>query len=553
MRKKSFTPFEDVVTLCDNKWRKKLYGYFHHMKLSSRITLSNIVLYTLLIAVTMHFVSIFTSQFLFMKNREDLMTKKDQIEDMLEDEQASLKITPKALRFHAINEKLKQYYIVDNYQTMILVFDSLGSNSYSLNKEMFDSLFLSEYKISPKNIEFQVIHHEDPELNLERLNINVFSYVNANEKIKFSNATLKIPCRFAESFIEQTKFLGNKMMYTSVRYDSSDGYSAYVLIFLDPEIEKSFLLSLNSALIISSVLGILFLTLFGRLFTRRALRPLVDLSHEAQKIDNAVLSYRIPSNQTNDEVDTLIKSLNLMLQNLEQSFDYQKRFVSDASHELRIPLTIVLGYIDLLKTMGYDDEALLKESLDSIESEAINMKNLVEKLLLIARLENNRITLNMESIQMVDFFDKIAQECHKLYPDYHFEYALDYKESIYSDYELLTQVIRALSENAVKYSKPNTTITFSTRIERQYVEISVKDQGVGIKKEDIPKLTNRFYRLSEDRNRKTGGAGLGLSITDSLVKALGGFMRIESDLGKGTHILLYFPLVDKHTYFRQQL
>jgi len=539
--------------LSDKRLIKRAYNYFHHMKLSTRITLSNIVLYTLLIAVTMHFVSIFTSQFLFLKNREDLLAKHEQISDMLDNEQPSLSITPQAIRFNSLSEKLKQYYIVDNNKTMILIFDSMGNNSYNLNKDMFDSLFLSEYKINPKNIEFQVDRVNDAQRQREILNVNIYSYLNANEKIKFSSSRLEVQSRSAMPFIQETKFLDTKMMYTTVRYDSKDGYSAFITIFLDPQIEKNFLLSLNSALIISSIIGILFLTLFGRLFTRRALRPLVALSHEAQKIDNEVLSYRIPSSQTNDEVDTLIKSLNMMLQNLERSIKKKKRFVSDASHELRIPLTIVLGYIDLLKTMGYDNEELLKESIDSIEIEATNMKNLVEKLLLIARLENNRINVNMENIQLEEFFKKMEFECHKLYPDYHFSFELDYIDWLYTDYDLLTQILRALSENAVKYSPSGSTITYSSKVERQYVEIVVSDQGSGINSEDIPKLTNRFYRLSEDRNRKTGGTGLGLSITDSLVKALGGFMRIESEIGKGTRILLYFPLVDKHTYFREQL
>ncbi|MDH8677248.1 HAMP domain-containing sensor histidine kinase [Fusibacter bizertensis] len=523
-----------------HKWQV-LKKRIRRVKLTTRITASNVILFSILISLSMYFVTLLTNQFLYFKNREELTTSQQKIEELLITEKEKIQTFQPEDRIPYIYKMFESYYIFDNYKKLMIIFDSSGRTSYGLNKDVYDMLILDQLKVNPQNIDINVMLDKNIITGNEILTFELFRSLNASENIRLIDLSLNVPTKGGLPFISESKLFGYDVMYTTLRFDTRDDNSLFISVFLYPELDSDFLLSLNSALMVSAIIGILFLSIFGKFFTRRALKPLVELSYIAQSVNKEVLNYRIPPTESNDEVDTLIKSLNLMLQNLEEAFDNQKRFVSDASHELRIPLTIVLGYIDLLKTMGTDDKALLDESLTSIETEATHMKNMVEKLLILARLENNRVKVTYEWVSVLDFMEKGLAECERLYPSYHFKLDLKYTDDFYIDLEIMTQIFRALVENAVKYSPEDTTITFHSELKNQFVEVSLSDEGRGIAKESIANLTNRFYRLNEDRNRKTGGSGLGLAIVDALIKAQSGHMRIDSEVGKGTKVSLYVP------------
>lgn len=520
----------------------KIKKRIRKIKLTTRITLSNVVLFTMLILLIMYFVTVLTNRFLVIKNRDELLTRQQQIMELLKTEKNTIDQISPDDRISYIYQKFESIYVIDHFKTMLLVYDTNGNTSYVFDKDFYDILMLNQLKINPRNIRLQLDLRDHAEDGLETMHFNLFKHLDVSERILYSSFPINVPSRHGSPILTEAKLMGYDLMYTTVRYDLDPDYSAFVTVTLYPAVDKDFLLSLNSALLVSAMLGVLFLTVFGKWFTRRALRPLVELSDMAKNVESEILSYRIPPTDSNDEIDTLIKSLNHMLENLEQSFEHQKRFVSDASHELRIPLTIVLGYIDLLKTMGTDNQALLEESLTTIGDEATNMKNMVERLLVLARLENKRLRIEYESVHSTHLFNKTIFECIHLYPTHRFTSEIHYEGTLDVDVELFNQVLRALVENAVKYSEPGTTITFICEKKNRFIEVSVIDQGKGIPKESITNLANRFYRLSEDRNRKTGGTGLGLSIVDALIKAHGGHMRIESTVDEGTKVSLFIPI-----------
>lgn len=509
--------------------------------MSTRITLSTIVLFSILIIIIMYFVSVLTDQFLYFKNREDLMMKQEQIRDFFETEKKEINKVMRTDRLTYMYRELENYYVFDNYKTLIILFDSEGRTSYALNQDAYDNLFREKLKIDPQNLHFNIMIDKKTDPEKHRVSLEVFKSINASESIKLFGSSLRIPSSTKESIITETSVFDYDLMYTSLRYDAHDDYNVYVCVFLYPDLDQDFIIGLNSALLVSAFIGILILTVIGKAFTRRALKPLVELSSIAHKVNNETLNYRIPPTGSNDEIDLLIKSLNTMLENLDQSFENQKRFVSDASHELRIPLTIVLGYIELLKKVGTDDPAILEESLSAIGDEATLMKNLVEKLLMLTRIDNNRIKVNSEFLPLDDFMQKSLTECQMLYPAHQFTILSSYKGMLYFDPELMTQMFRAIVENAVKYSEEGSKITFNSQLRNQFIEIVICDEGRGIPQESLDFLVHRFYRLNEDRNRKTGGSGLGLSIVEALVKAMGGHLRIESEVEKGTKVILLMP------------
>ncbi len=521
----------------------KIYQRFKRFKLTTRIAITNLILFVTLLMLIYFLVSLLTKQFIFMKNRDELLDKQRQINEYLAQDKALFEGEEPKEKIHKISQTLSEIRLFESSQFILFIHDNTTLNSYYYDPNYYKDRLQPYVPFEIKNMNLVTTYGErligdtfpHAFLDFEILHsFDGFDYKNV-----FSG-TLPLPNAGMSSAVQSIRIGKEDLWYSTLRMGFEDGDTVFITLFLTPQLDLSFLTSLRTALILGSTISVFIIFFFGKALTKRALRPLVDLSYISQSIDNETLNYRIPTSGSNDEVDTLIKSLNLMLDNLEKSFNTQQRFVSDASHELRIPLTIILGYTDLLKNIGKDDPELLAESLSAIEDEAKNMNQLVERLLLIARLENNRLTANLEEIDLLLFMKKLKYECQKIYKDRDFIFQMQYKDGLYGDSELLKQIMRALIENAVKYA-PESDIHIRTYEEKDTLVIAVVDFGPGIPSAELPLLTNRFYRVSADRNRTTGGTGLGLSIVNALLKVHHGYLQIESQEGKGTVMKCVFP------------
>ena len=254
------------------------------------------------------------------------------------------------------------------------------------------------------------------------------------------------------------------------------------------------------------------------------------------------MSKRIEIPKGEDELQNLILIINEMLDRLETSFENQTKFVSDASHELRTPLAIIKGYAEIIRKRGTTDIDIFVESIDSIISETDNMRNLIQKLLFLAKGEITKINTK--------FVDIDANEMvHQIHSDtvvsikthsFHLETGKDYK--IKGDETLLQQAIRALIENAVKYSEPHTNVYIKSFIKDGFGRISIRDEGVGISDEDAKRIFDRFYRVDLSRTKATGGTGLGLAIVKRIVEIHNGKIEIDSKMNEGTEISIVLPI-----------
>jgi len=265
------------------------------------------------------------------------------------------------------------------------------------------------------------------------------------------------------------------------------------------------------------------------------------------------LNQRIEEPKQDDELKTLTQIINQMLDRLENSFENQTKFVSDASHELRTPLAIIKGYAEIIKKRRFSDEEIFEESIDSIINETENMKNLVQKLLFLAKGEITKINTNFQIIEMKEFVQQIhtdtevSSKSHKFYLEKNQEYKVE------ADVTLLQQAIRALIENAIKYSEENTNIYIESIIkDGKKGIVSIRDEGVGISEEDTKRIFDRFYRVDDSRTKATGGTGLGLAIVKRIVEIHKGEIEILSELGKGTKISIILPLATIETEKKNQ-
>ena len=310
---------------------------------------------------------------------------------------------------------------------------------------------------------------------------------------------------------------------------------------------------LNTLSIIFICIGVAIAIIMSIILGQKIVRPIKNIIRTTEKITTDDLNQRIEEPKQDDELKTLTQIINQMLDRLENSFENQTKFVSDASHELRTPLAIIKGYAEIIKKRRFSDEEIFEESIDSIINETENMKNLVQKLLFLAKGEITKINTNFQIIEMKEFVQQIhtdtevSSKSHKFYLKKNEEYKVE------ADVTLLQQAIRALIENAIKYSEENTNIYIESIIkDGKKGIVSIRDEGVGISEEDTKRIFDRFYRVDDSRTKATGGTGLGLAIVKRIVEIHKGEIEILSELGKGTKISIILPLATIETEKKNQ-
>ncbi|WP_172372580.1 sensor histidine kinase [Sporosarcina jiandibaonis] len=244
----------------------------------------------------------------------------------------------------------------------------------------------------------------------------------------------------------------------------------------------------------------------------------------------------IPSNGK-DEMGQMATTFNDLMSQLETNYNQQEHFVSNASHELRTPLTVIESYARLLKRRGFDNRDVAEEAVGAILSESVRMKEMIEQLLQLAR-NQEQMKFNFAETDIYEQVDKTLQPMRQAYSREFLVEGISPAMAV-TDGEKLRQLLFILLDNARKYSDD----VVKTIIEKSDggFTISVIDYGNGIPEDALPNLFNRFYRVEEDRSRKTGGTGLGLAIAKDLAEGLGAELKVESIYGMGTTIRIYIP------------
>ena len=270
---------------------------------------------------------------------------------------------------------------------------------------------------------------------------------------------------------------------------------------------------------------------------KRVLAPIRDIASMAETLSESNLSNRINIAGTKNELKDLATVINRMLDRIERSYNSQKQFVSDASHELRTPISVIRGYTDMLKRWGKDDPEVLDEGITAISQETEGMKDLVESLLFLARHDKKTLMMEISSFDPAEIVNEVQKEETMVHTDYRFDLAGIESMQVKADRNMMKQVLRILCDNAVKYS-----VTLSCAKDKEGMCcLSVKDEGQGISQEDLPKIFDRFYRSDKARKSETGGYGLGLSIARIIVIAHNGKIRVRSKPGCGTTFCVLLP------------
>ncbi|MDQ6961313.1 MAG: ATP-binding protein [Mariprofundaceae bacterium] len=301
--------------------------------------------------------------------------------------------------------------------------------------------------------------------------------------------------------------------------------------------------------IVGGILGfisILISSFAGYILAQRALKPIQEVTIVARKVAEGDLKKRITSFSKDKEISELISSLNKMFSDLDASFSAQQRFTADASHELRIPLTIMRGEAEVALKKHREEEEyrdILSQQLNMVE----RMRSIVNGLLLLAKADSGQLHMAEDDVDIGLCVQEAFQSNLMMFSgdDIHLDLDMDEDAEIYicGDAEQLQGVLFNLLSNAFKYSDPSDHVTLSMKVKEQRLWIGIRDQGPGMEQQHLQHLFDRFYRADKSRDRNKGGAGLGLAICKQVIEVHHGSIDVESEVDVGTCFNIYLPIL----------
>jgi two-component system OmpR family sensor kinase len=310
-----------------------------------------------------------------------------------------------------------------------------------------------------------------------------------------------------------------------------------------------------SRLIVVEILGaLLILAALGLVswwVIRLGIRPVKEMTATATRIADGDLTVRVPETSTATESGQLAVALNRMLGHIEGALDERtrseerlRRFVADASHELRTPVTTIRGYAELYRHGGLDDADALDDAMRRTEQEAARMSRLVEDMLALARLDEQR-PVEEVAVDLAALAGDAAADARATWPDRAIHVDIDTSDVstvVLGDEDRLRQVIANIVGNAFVHTDPDAEVTLRVGpTDDGGVELAVADTGAGMPADVAERVTERFYRADPARSRHRGGSGLGLSIVDATIAAHRGTFAVDSEPGHGTTVRFSLP------------
>lgn len=332
-----------------------------------------------------------------------------------------------------------------------------------------------------------------------------------------------------------------KFMLLSTQY-KNEGDKYQIQVFKQLNGNQYFMQSFLWKMLIADFIGIFCAFLAGRYISRRVLKPMEQIRTTAERISIEDLTQRIDLDGPDDEMKELTITFNSMIDRLEKAFHRQNQFVSDASHELRTPISVIQGYASLVNRWGKSNPDVLQESIDSILSETEHMKELINNLLFLAKSDQNRMHAKRVRMCLNDVAQEIVKELDLLQQDRQITYEETEQVEINGDGDLIKQLLWIHGENALKYTTDGGKIHIKVWKDKKYAYVSITDDGMGIAEEEQSKIFDRFYREDKSRNKEISGTGLGLSIAKWIVSSHDGAILVESKRGEGATFIDCFPL-----------
>ena len=495
----------------------------------------------------------------------------------------SPKIADNIIKFVELPRNLWGYQLFDFPKTDESIGAGIGYSWMQNNKQLFigiisDSVDQTEsdnderrrkfllYKIM-RAVEsqadlFYVENEGSIEQRLSELNLWVYIYIYEDKRIFWSTRDVDV----SEIYLPEVRnqriesLIGDGPISKDYFFDITDEnnivYRHYALVF---DVIPTYLYKLDLAIptrtirlkLIGLALNLLLGTFLligivwagGFILTRRALRPVDEVIQSVNEISLKNLEKRLPIPKLENEIARLIKTFNKLLDRLSGSFQMQKTFVTDASHELRTPLSIIMSDIETA-LKNTKDNIEVGKSLGNAIYEIDHMARIVDDLHLLAKSDSGQSLIENKPIRLDEIVMSTVSRCQVLANKKNIKLSIGKIEVVecFGDEELLIRALSNLTNNAIKYSNENDKVELSLHKNDKNAIISVSDQGIGITKDSISMIFNRFYRVDSSGSRETGGSGLGLSIAQWICQAHSGNISVISEPDQGSTFSIELPI-----------
>jgi signal transduction histidine kinase len=354
-------------------------------------------------------------------------------------------------------------------------------------------------------------------------------------------------------FGQSTRFsdtLNYNMKYVTVRLDEGEEPLGIVRFALPLSEVQLQIRIIYRVVLLGAIVAIIIALTVAYFISKSITSPIGRMQDVAQRIAKGDFSRKVKI-KSKDELGELAKSLNLMSDELQQQIENLKRmdkirtdFVANVSHELKTPLTLIKGYTETLEDKAIDDKEKAGKFISIIKEHANRLENIINDLLSLSELELSKNPIEKTELDIKQLIDEVAMG---------FGHALDGKQQqldinsegdnfrISADKDKIEQVFVNLIDNAIKYTKDTGRIKISINEQPDTINITVEDNGIGIAKEHLERVFERFYRVDKARSRELGGTGLGLGIAKHIVLAHGGEIHLESQINMGTKVFVTLP------------
>ena len=364
----------------------------------------------------------------------------------------------------------------------------------------------------------------------------------------FGKNILKDPYILADNDMDVANISG-ALVYRAKSDFTFEGEHVTLYFFRTITSEKFLLDNLENILLILDIVGIILAVAAGNFVSKKI------MTEHAKEIAFGKMNERIEITPANDELTELAKTFNDMLDRIQDgidkqqefllriqdSVDKQQEFVIDAAHALINPATAIFGTTEILKKYGCDDKKIFDEMIDSISESVRGMESIIQNLLFIARIDQNRQKLNQSDLNLSYVIQRAVELKQIVSPNHQIEIVQNDDAKIFGDEDMILQMLRKILDNAVKYSPGGKKISVNSKVDGGKVFVSISDNGVGIAPENLEKIFERFFRAGTVEDVE--GGGLGLTIVRWIADNHGIKIEVASEIDKGTTFTLIIPTI----------
>lgn len=408
--------------------------------------------------------------------------------------------------------------------------------NYKNLKELEKYSILNNYDITIKDKDNNIIYLDLMDNHMFNMHMSMMSKINGFMKDKISNM---MNMRFSDYKIKDYEIIVDNKKVGTLEI-------GYLGPFMINERDLKFFKSIQNSILFSAIISIIAAIIISIYFSNKFSKPIIAITKATNDISEGKLDVKISEKTKIEELKELTNSINNLSYTLKKQYDLRKRLTSDITHELRTPLTILKSHLEAISDGVFEPT---KDRLDKFSNEVKRLINLVEELKYLNDIENHNLELNLSDVNLSELVKEVIESFNYEYKNKNIILTDNIEENIFikGDIDKLKQIFINLLSNAYKFTNKNGHVNITLSIDKKYIVFEIEDNGIGISKDDIKFIFERLYRTEKSRNRKSGGSGIGLTITRKLVEAHSGSIHVESELGKGSKFTIKFKIKNKNS------